>query len=388
MLFYRNKILNNNIDLNRVKGVYQIDDFPITEQEELFSQIPHVYPNNTRADIVIRSSGTTGRPKNVHLTSYDWFHLRRLAYLRMFFTSGCSVSYKTLFLNSRQSHINLKQEFRFRLKLMQEKFISIDNLGFNHVTFFNQYRPDVLYCLTSDGVILADLIRQQKKYTHKAKYIFTTGEVLTNKNRDIILANLGNNIIDFYANTETGIIAWQCARTGKYHVNADQIYVEILNGNKVCQNYEVGEVVITTLMPCFLPLIRYRTGDMAIIEHGRCECGSWFPRLSFISGRKNDFLVDANGKKISPYLLMRIMDNFKEVIKYKICQLKPKEYIIYVKLDKSFNSAVAITDNIARIYSNVFGIKSYVSIADLDDFPVDVKMKSQTIVSYVKPVHI
>ena len=46
-----------------------------------------------------------------------------------------------------------------------------------------------------------------------------------------------------------------------------------------------GELVLTTLQREALPLIRYRTGDMAVLTETPCACGSPLPRLQRVLGR-------------------------------------------------------------------------------------------------------
>ena len=46
-----------------------------------------------------------------------------------------------------------------------------------------------------------------------------------------------------------------------------------------------GEIVITTLTREAMPLIRYRTGDVAALLPGPCACGSPLRRLGPVRGR-------------------------------------------------------------------------------------------------------
>ena len=48
---------------------------------------------------------------------------------------------------------------------------------------------------------------------------------------------------------------------------------------------QAGEVVITTLQREAMPLVRYRTGDVARILPGPCACGSPLRRLGPVLGR-------------------------------------------------------------------------------------------------------
>ena len=40
-----------------------------------------------------------------------------------------------------------------------------------------------------------------------------------------------------------------------------------------------------------LPLLRYRTGDIASLQHGACVCGRTLVRMSKVVGRRDDMLV-------------------------------------------------------------------------------------------------
>ena len=379
--FYRNSILKHKIDLGKISGLDQISEFPVMRPEDIFLKQGHTENDIRNKPITLRSSGTTGAPKDVRLSYFDWFCLRRLAYLRMFFTSGCSVLHKTLFLSSQRSYASIQPKWSQRLGAMRARFISADKPGPEIADFFNRYRPDVFHCLTADGVILADLVKRSTRYAHRAKYLFTSGEILTEKDKQEMIDNLGENVIDFYATTEAGILAWQCGKTGAYHINADQIYVEILNGERACNDGEVGEVVLTTLAPFSLPLIRYRTGDMAAIEHERCKCGSWFPRLTHIKGRKNDFLIDSYGKRVSPYTLMLTMDAFKEVLQYSIYQNNATDYTIYLKLSEFYNNKPFVKEKVKNRYAKMLGPQSNIILADFCDLPpLDLGVKRKVIV--------
>ncbi|MBK6901205.1 MAG: hypothetical protein IPH09_18735 [bacterium] len=55
--------------------------------------------------------------------------------------------------------------------------------------------------------------------------------------------------------------------------------VEILDGNDPCEPGRMGELVITELNDYAMPLIRYRTGDYAMIAVKPCSCGRCTRRI-------------------------------------------------------------------------------------------------------------
>ncbi len=95
-------------------------------------------------------------------------------------------------------------------------------------------------------------------------------------------------VLDHYGLTETAYGgAVECAAHNGFHVRELDGLIEIvdISGNKVLQHGQAGEVVITTLQREAMPLVRYRTGDVARILPGPCACGSLLRRLGPVLGR-------------------------------------------------------------------------------------------------------
>ena len=54
---------------------------------------------------------------------------------------------------------------------------------------------------------------------------------------------------------------------------------------------EPGELVITTLTKEALPLLRYRTADIAAVDAAPCACGRTLARMGPVHGRRDDMLI-------------------------------------------------------------------------------------------------
>ena len=104
-----------------------------------------------------------------------------------------------------------------------------------------------------------------------------------------VLASVWNcTVLDHYGLTEMGYgCAVECPAHDGYHLRALDMIVEIIDfcGDEPLPPGETGEVVITTLEREAMPLIRYRTGDVASLLPGPCACGSPLPRLGPVCGR-------------------------------------------------------------------------------------------------------
>ena len=95
-------------------------------------------------------------------------------------------------------------------------------------------------------------------------------------------------ILDHYGLTETAYgCAVECPAHQGFHVRELDVLIEIvdISGRKVLAPGEVGEVAITTLQRQAMPLVRYRTGDVACLLSAPCACGSPLRRLGPVRGR-------------------------------------------------------------------------------------------------------
>jgi phenylacetate-CoA ligase len=89
-------------------------------------------------------------------------------------------------------------------------------------------------------------------------------------------------------------VAVECleARDG-LHVNEDHFLAEVIDpetGAPAPAGAE-GELVFSTLTKEALPMLRYRTGDVASLDTAPCPCGRTLARISPVRGRIDDMLI-------------------------------------------------------------------------------------------------
>jgi phenylacetate-CoA ligase len=121
-------------------------------------------------------------------------------------------------------------------------------------------------------------------------------EPWTDAMRTQLEAELGLTALNLYGLSEIigpGVAA-ECpeARDG-LHVMEDHFLVEVVDpvtGAPVPDGTD-GELVFTTLTKEAMPLLRYRTGDIASLNREPCACGRPFARMSAVRGRRDDMLI-------------------------------------------------------------------------------------------------
>ena len=105
---------------------------------------------------------------------------------------------------------------------------------------------------------------------------------------------------DRYGCEEVSLIASECEKHEGLHVNADCLYMELIDndGNPCCVN-QPGRIVITDLWNLAMPMIRYEVGDMSLWSEKQCSCGRTLPLLARIEGRVADYVITNRGEYVS-----------------------------------------------------------------------------------------
>ena len=146
------------------------------------------------------------------------------------------------------------------------------------------------------------------------------------RNQDFSLNLLGSRIREkwdvqlfaTYSSTEMGATFSECPYGMGGHVHPELIIVEIIGEDDMpVADGQVGEVVVTTLGVEGMPLLRFRTGDIAAKCVEPCACGRNSYRLTPLVGRKNN-MIKLKGTTLYPPAINDILDNTAWIENYVI----------------------------------------------------------------------
>src|SRR2546425_2615705 len=147
-----------------------------------------------------------------------------------------------------------------------------------------EYRFNVV---VSDPFWLARLteIARERGRPGPMKVLIGGGEGITERVRAELESFWGAILCMTYASTEAAtILAFECTHRAGYHVNEFDFCMEIVDPDS--EGY--GEIVLTTVSRSVMPLVRYRTGDVARWLPEPCPCGLPLRRLSTLRGRLDE----------------------------------------------------------------------------------------------------
>ncbi|MGB8990898.1 MAG: phenylacetate--CoA ligase [Desulfobaccales bacterium] len=136
-------------------------------------------------------------------------------------------------------------------------------------------------------------------------------------------------------------VAFECPEQNGMHVWEDAFLMEVLDPRTLAPvpPGEVGELVFTNLTRQGMPLLRYRTRDLASYDAAPCPCGRGFKRLSRIQGRTDDMLI-IKGVNIFPLQIDKVLMAMPEVGTHYLVELSREDFqdqmLVKVEVQQNF----------------------------------------------------
>jgi phenylacetate-CoA ligase len=193
-----------------------------------------------------------------------------------------------------------------------------------YIAAIRKFSPDAIQAYPSSIFALAGYMAEMNLPPLKTGAIFTSSEMLLEKQKEMIQRYFGSKVYDHYGNAERNVMFGTCEK-GQYHVMPEYGFTEFLpvKGNK-----ELYEIVGTSFINSAMPLIRYRTGDMVELGKSDCECGRAFQVVKRIIGRHDDLIVTPDGRKLG-----RLDHIFKEINGVHKAQIiQEKDYSLVIRV--------------------------------------------------------
>lgn len=140
-----------------------------------------------------------------------------------------------------------------------------------------------------------------------AKAAISTSETLLPGQQARLQEILGCPVVNEYGCSEVDIITFQCP-AGRQHVVASNVLVEVERFGDEPEGY--GQILVTDLHNTLMPVIRYRLGDLARLEQGRCDCGRGWPCLVELLGRsQGQYVRTPDGRLVHSQFLVYVIED-------------------------------------------------------------------------------
>lgn len=169
--------------------------------------------------------------------------------------------------------------------------------------------------------------------------IFTSSEVLTEFERNVIQDRFQCRVWDLYGSGERLAVTQQCEH-GRYHQNVECGVLQVDSPlGQAARFGQKGALVLTGLMNFSMPLIRYVIGDVGSLVDGKCSCGREMPLAGPVEGRKDDVIVTAEGRLMPRAGLDQIHEFVQNIERCQLVQRKIGEVTVRVQPRSGFSEA-------------------------------------------------
>jgi phenylacetate-CoA ligase len=163
------------------------------------------------------------------------------------------------------------------------------------VTLVADLQPDILTCTPSYAIHLGEAMRAAGVEPTSLRAGVFGAEPWTDGLRTTLESLLGIRALDIYGLSEIigpGVACESLDSAGLLNVAEDHFYVEAIDPDgQPVPDGTPGELVFTTLTKTGMPLLRYRTGDVAALADPLPGSPRTLRRMTKILGRVDDMLV-------------------------------------------------------------------------------------------------
>lgn len=296
---YRQRLGEAGLSSGEEIGLDDLASLPFTTKRDLWERYPWGMLTVPR-DQVVRvhgSSGTGGRPTLVGYSRADlalWAEvcaralgcagagpgtIAHVAYGYGLFTGGLGLHGGAELMGCTVVPASSGQSAR--------QVLLLRDLGAEVLCCTPSYAARLGEVLVEEGIDLGEL---------RLRAGIFGAEPWSEAMRAKIEALLGLKALDIYGLSEIigpGVSCECIEAQNGLHVNEDHFLVEVVDpatGTPVGPG-TFGELVFTTLTREAMPVLRYRTGDVAALDPSPCACGRTLARMSKVVGRADDMLV-------------------------------------------------------------------------------------------------
>lgn len=298
VLPYRKKMDEAGVTPADIKSVADLSKLPFTTKQDLRNNYPYGMFAVPLSDVVRihASSGTTGKQTVVGYTAKDidiWAECAARAIVGVGGTKDdfVHVSYGYgLFTGGLGMHYGAE-------KLGATAIPASAGNSVRQLEMFRDFGSSIVCMTPSYAISLIEVMAEKgfKKEEFKLKAGMFGAEPWTEEMRKQIEDGLGLKAYDLYGLSEImgPSVSCECLAQAGMHICEDHFIAEIIDPDtlEVLPAGQQGELVFTCITKEALPLIRYRTRDIATLVYDKCECGRTLVRMLKPQGRTDDMLI-------------------------------------------------------------------------------------------------
>ena len=383
--YYR--ILFNKLDLNpkSEEPLFILSRLPVLDKQTVRRNTNQFVADNIskRNILTEHTSGSTGTPLKIYYTEEAHQFNYALGVSRCKSWAGIVKKSRKVMFGGRLVVPISQRRPPYWVNNIPEKQLYCSSYHLSENSFDQYYqrilrfKPQYLMEYTSALHLFANYLIERKLHIPDLKAILTSCETLTKVQRETMEIAYKCKVFDSYSLTEYVNYISEC-EDQTLHISPEAGIVEILDN---CENEvipgEVGEIISTTLFNFAMPLLRYRTSDMAVRSAKKCKCGRELPTIEKIIGRIDDIIKTPEGEFVGR--LDPVLKGVTNIIETQIIQQSIGN--ITVKLVPGSGYSNEDGNLLVRNLSDRLGKSILIKLEEVADIPRGPNGKLKTVIS-------
>lgn len=307
--------------LNEIESLDDLAAFPVLSKVDVRELGDRLHSTSDLGPLRTgRTSGTTGSPLAVPATTRAdwekwavwwryrrWHGIDRREWSAVFGSKPIARSGGRSWRMDRGQRRLLLSSYHTSPAALDE---SIDAIQGHSIRWVHGF-PSVIALLAERA------IERQMQGQLAVRWVTFGGETVLDRHRNLTAVAFGVTPRQHYGAAEMVANVSECPR-GALHVDEDFSILEVLDGQMVGT---------CTINPAF-PLIRYQTGDTAVVATHGCDCGLPGRIISSLDGRTDDYLVLADGSRLGR--LSAVMKALEDLSSAQFIQSRPGHAELHV----------------------------------------------------------
>jgi len=296
-------------------------EFPVLDKETVRSRGAELQSRRPVPTVRTHTSGTTGKALHLAVSRVS-FQRSYACFWHHYSWFGVSLGARVATLGGHRVAASRRQRPPFWVTdwLGRERLFSSQHLMPSYARAYCDalcsFRPQVIRGYPSSLHSLATFALDQGLRLPQPAVVVTSSETLRTEQRTVIGEAFGAGVVSAYGSAERVAHVFEC-ECGLHHSLPFAGVLEVLKDDgKPAEEGEEGELVCTGLLDTHMPLIRYRTGDRAVLGPASCACGRAGPCLRELTGRTDDVLLTPDGRRVG-----RLGHAFKDSLSIREAQI-------------------------------------------------------------------
>ena len=217
-----------------------------------------------------------------------------------------------------------------------------------------EWQPQFLDVDPVYGVVFALYCERRGIRLPSLRFILGSYEFVSVVHRRILERVFRVPVFNLYGSTETGHLLMEVGH-GEMRPSHETALLEVLNTDA----QGISELAVTTLTNDYMPLIRYRIGDL-VERHER----PYYTRY-VVHGRAKDAFVAADDRRVTTWQIDQCVADLAGIAHYQLCERAGGEWLLRFVPDVTAPSAAEI-EGLRRRLRELLGVHGELEIQQTD----------------------